>query len=122
MTNQTTAPKNSMIELLPNGRVSVDVLHKFLEIEKPFYSWFPKLTKDFGFEIDVDYWSTPRGIELTSDCAKEICMIERTPKAREIKKTIMKVIEKHYSEEWITLDEAKLRGEEQNRKNRLQQN
>lgn len=82
-----------------NGRqvVSARELHSFLEIGKDFTSWCKQMF-EYGFEEGNDYTLTNLGepdnqqfrnpnpktdYGLTIECAKEICMIQRTDKGKQ---------------------------------------
>ncbi|MGL5713308.1 MAG: antA/AntB antirepressor family protein [Cetobacterium sp.] len=79
--------------------VSARELHSFLEIKKDFSDWIKTYVGNeiYGFEKDLDYTtfegnstkSTPRPrIEyiLTTDMAKQLCMLSKVDKGREARK------------------------------------
>ena len=80
-----------------NMTVSARDLHDALEIETRFNVWFPRMT-EYGFTDGSDYrrvsqiCDTPGGkqevtdYQISIDMAKEICMIQRTDKGREVRK------------------------------------
>jgi len=76
-----------------DGTAAVDArdLHDFLEVGKDFTSWFKDMA-DYGFERGKDFTpfsvkstgGRPRaGYALTLDMAKELSMIQRTPKGKQ---------------------------------------
>lgn len=73
-----------------NRAVSARELYNFLEVETPFRKWIDRML-DYGFEESKDYLRSDifvRGNEakdfvLTIDTAKEIAMIQRTPKGKQ---------------------------------------
>ncbi|WP_278638361.1 phage antirepressor KilAC domain-containing protein [Capnocytophaga sputigena] len=79
-----------------NQAVSARELHKFLEAETRFDIWCKRMF-EYGFTENADYQhlyknvQLPNGAErqvlddyaLTLDCAKEISMIQRTPKGKQ---------------------------------------
>lgn len=85
--------RNENGELLVSGRE----LHKGLGINTPYTQWFERMC-DYGFEENVDYISFSQKSEkpqggrpsvdhvLKIDMAKEIAMIQRNDKGREIRK------------------------------------
>lgn len=92
--NNIIEVKNENGELL----VSARNLHKGLEISERFNSWFDRMLK-YGFEKDIDFTSVKtftlvhngakKEIDeyiLKLDCAKEIAMIQRSEKGKQIRK------------------------------------
>lgn len=79
-----------------DGTIAVDGrdLHDFLEVETPYRVWFPRMM-DYGFTEGTDFMSfeqkstKPSGGRpqtnhaLTLDMAKELSMIQRTPKGKQ---------------------------------------
>ncbi|MDD3415961.1 MAG: phage antirepressor KilAC domain-containing protein [Lachnospiraceae bacterium] len=72
-------------------------LHRVLEVETPYHKWFPRMC-DYGFSENVDYMTVDKNVlradgtlmpqvqrdhQLTVDMAKEVCMIQRTPKGKQ---------------------------------------
>ncbi len=73
--------------------VSLKELHKFLEVKTNPVLWATRMF-EYGFVEDLDYITIKsersdnkqvviKDFALTLDCAKEISMIQRTPKGRE---------------------------------------
>lgn len=74
--------------------VSARDLHDFLEIKTAYKDWFPRMC-DYGFNEGEDYCSflsnrvdglpgKPRqDAQLTIDCAKEICMLQRNERGKQ---------------------------------------
>lgn len=87
-------------EVLVSGRE----LHEFLEIETPYRKWFPRMS-EYGFEEGVDYTpdifvhplNNQETVDhvLKLDMAKEISMIQRTPKGKQARQYFIEV-EKMY--------------------------
>ena len=87
-------------------------LHKNLEIETPYHIWFPRMC-DYGFSEAKDYrtkmFNRSDGLPgkqkqnhfLTISMAKEICMLQRTDKGREIRRYLISVEEAWNSEEMV---------------------
>lgn len=78
--------------------VSARELHEGLEIATPFHKWIPRMI-EYGFEENIDYIvmdifvpnsnggkQTQKEYILKLDMAKEIAMIQRNDKGREIRK------------------------------------
>lgn len=83
--------------------VSGRELHKFLEVNSNYTTWFKRMT-EYGFAEGTDYkaifqkWNTAQGNEttqtdhqLTINMAKELCMIQRNAKGREARQYFLKV-------------------------------
>jgi anti-repressor protein len=76
--------------------VSARELHKFLEVDSQFSHWFERMA-EYGFTIGVDYeviaengYNSKGGrpttdYQLTVDMAKEICMIQRSEKGKQMR-------------------------------------
>jgi phage anti-repressor protein len=78
------------------------LLHEFLEVGKDFTTWIKLRIRQYGFEQNRDYLLTQTGEQvphqgglrsvdrtlylLTLDMAKELAMVERTPKGREARR------------------------------------
>lgn len=75
--------------------ISARDLHDALEVQTRFNDWFPRM-REYGFSEGTDFYSemskTPDGgrpsvdYQISIDMAKEICMIQRTEKGREVRK------------------------------------
>ncbi|MGT5122124.1 antA/AntB antirepressor family protein [Escherichia coli] len=75
-------------------------LHEFLEVRRDFSTWIKNRITEYGFAVDVDYILVHqnRGIKgrggdrrskdyhLTLDTAKELAMVERNEKGRQIRR------------------------------------
>lgn len=77
-----------------NLEVSGRELHMFLGVNTPYHKWFPRMT-EYGFTEGQDYTVTDKNVhnssggkqvvidhQMTLDMAKEICMLQRTPKGK----------------------------------------
>ena len=97
--NELIKVENKNGELL----VSARELHDRLEIETRYNDWFKRMLK-YGFEENNDYIPitqkkvTAQGNETTYtdhilkiDCAKEICMIQRTDIGRNVENIFLNV-------------------------------
>lgn len=84
---------NELIKINPENKVDGRSLHEFLQIETPFKKWIDRML-EYGFVEGVDFWTKmsetlPQGgrpateYELTIDMAKEISMIQRTPRGKQ---------------------------------------
>lgn len=67
-------------------------LHKFLEVKSHFRDWIKNHIEDFRFVEDQDFTTVAKFLAgggkakeyfLTLSMAKELCMVERTPKGKE---------------------------------------
>ena len=77
--------------------VSARDLHAFLGVKRDFTSWIKGRIKQYGFVEGVDYLLTKTGEQLPSgtkylseytitvSMGKELSMVERTPKGREVR-------------------------------------
>jgi len=89
---------NEIIPVVPstiNGQsvqtVDARALHSFLEVDTRFNDWVNRRIDEYGFAQDVDFisilnseYSPPRkDYALTLDMAKELAMVERTPKGKQ---------------------------------------
>lgn len=71
--------------------VDARTLHSFLEVDTRFNDWVNRRIDEYGFAQDVDFisilnseYSPPRkDYALTLDMAKELAMVERTPKGKQ---------------------------------------
>lgn len=106
-------------EIIPiheeNGNFPVDgrELHERLEIETPYHKWFPRMC-EYGFDIEKDYRQVSDKIVqnplggrpatdhmLTLNMAKELCMLQRTEKGREVRRYLIAVEEAWNSPEKV---------------------
>ena len=92
--------------------VSARELHESLEIKTRFRSWFPRM-KEYGFTENVDFQRASQkcdtlggeqdvsDYEITLDMAKEIAMIQRTEKGKEVRTYFLELERKWNSPEAI---------------------
>ncbi len=88
-----------------NDRITLSAreLHEFLEIETPFKKWFGRMA-EYGFSQEIDYREVmdkivqnPKGgrpstdYEITLDMAKEISMIQRSDKGKEVRQYFLEL-------------------------------
>ena len=79
-------------------------LHEKLEKDTPFRIWFPRMC-EYGFSENIDYtpyiFVHPKNNQetidyiLKLDMAKEICMIQRNEKGKQIRKYLIEVEKKN---------------------------
>lgn len=76
-----------------NDRITVSAreLHDFLEVKTAYKDWFPRMC-GYGFREGEDFCSflsestggrPAQDAQLTIDCAKEICMLQRNEKGKQ---------------------------------------
>lgn len=76
-----------------NDRITVSAreLHDFLEVNTRFNDWFPRMC-EYGFREGEDFYSflsesvggrPAQDAQLTIECAKEICMLQRNEKGKQ---------------------------------------
>ena len=79
--------------------VSARDLHEALEVKTQFKDWFPRMC-EYGFEDGKDFCSflsestggrPSQDAQITVDMAKEIAMLQRTEKGREVRKYFIQV-------------------------------
>ena len=93
--------------------LSARELHEFLEIETPFKKWFLRMT-EYGFNQNFDQREVmdknvqnPKGgrpstdYEITLDMAKEIAMIQRSEKGKQIRQYFLELERKWNSPEAV---------------------
>lgn len=88
-----------------NDRITLSAreLHEFLGIETPFKKWFGRMA-EYGFSQESDYREVmdkivqnPKGgrpstdYEITLDMAKEIAMIQRSDKGKEVRQYFLEL-------------------------------
>lgn len=81
--------------ILVNGRD----LHEFLEIETNYTTWFDRM-KEYGFTMDLDFipilekstgGRPKQDHAMTLEMAKEISMVQRTPKGKEARQYFLRI-------------------------------
>lgn len=90
---------NENQEPIVNGRE----LHEALEIKTPYTQWFERM-KEYGFVENIDYCTVSQKCEIANggfqekinhaiklDMAKEIAMIQRNEKGKEVRKYFIQV-------------------------------
>ena len=79
--------------------VSARDLHEALEVKTQFKDWFPRMC-EYGFEDGKDFCSflsestggrPSQDAQITLDMAKEIAMLQRTEKGKEVRKYFIQV-------------------------------
>lgn len=85
--------------------VSGRELHKALKIETPYKKWFDRMT-EYGFSENSDFWTIlsestggrpSTDHQLTIPMAKELCMLQRTDKGKQMRQYFIAV-----EEQWNT--------------------
>lgn len=83
--------------------VDARTLHEFLGVGRMFQHWIKERIKDYGFAQDIDFVELPvlanRGFwqtniteyHLSLDMAKELAMVERSDKGREVRRYFIAV-------------------------------
>ena len=106
MTKRHIKRKENMNELLKinttdSERITVSArdLHEALEVKTQFKDWFPRMC-EYGFEDGKDFCSflsestggrPSQDAQITVDMAKEIAMLQRTEKGKEVRKYFIQV-------------------------------
>lgn len=79
--------------------VSARDLHQFLEVKTDFPHWFDRMA-EYGFAEGIDFQTfltestggrPAQDAQLTIDMAKELCMIQRTPRGKEARQYFLEV-------------------------------
>lgn len=89
--------------------VSARELHGFLEVKTQFKDWFPRMC-EYGFSEGADFSSIlsessggrpAHDAALTIDMAKEICMLQRSPKGKQARQYFISLEKKWNSPEQV---------------------
>lgn len=117
-----------MNELIkPNGKIDARRLHEELGSKRDFSNWIQKRIDECDLIENKDFFSNKfveksilsgvqRGrptieYDLTISAAKEVAMMERNAKGKELRRRLIQLEEQHAQGDLITLDEAALIGE-----------
>lgn len=107
---------NQLIKITQNENnesvVSGRELHEFLEVKTPYHIWFERMT-EYGFTENVDFIGFEQKSSklggrpsqdhaLKLDMAKEISMIQRTPKGKEARQYFIQV-EKEFKKQQLQI-------------------
>lgn len=107
---------NQLIKITQNENnesvVSGRELHEFLEVKTPYHIWFERMT-EYGFTENVDFIGFEQKSSklggrpsqdhaLKLDMAKEISMIQRTPKGKEARQYFIEV-EKEFKQQQLRI-------------------
>ncbi len=77
-------------------------IYEFLEVKSRFNDWCLRRIDEYGWSQPADYtllrneYNEIIELKFTLDTAKELCMVEKTPKGRELRRYFIE-IEKKYS-------------------------
>jgi anti-repressor protein len=95
----TSDSRNELIPIITQENeqmVDARQLHSFLQVKSSFNDWFKNRVRDFGFTENLDFTSSKILVklqgrpevqyQLTLDMAKELAMIERNEKGRQIRR------------------------------------
>lgn len=110
---------NDIIKVNYNDNATPSVsgreLHEALEVETPYHKWFPRMC-EYGFTENEDFVTVDKNVlradgaimpqtqhdhELSIPMAKELCMLQRTDKGKEIRRYFIAVEEQWNSPEAI---------------------
>lgn len=110
---------NEIIKVNYNDNATPSVsgreLHEALEVETPYHKWFPRMC-EYGFTENEDFVTVDKNVlradgaimpqtqhdhELSIPMAKELCMLQRTDKGKEIRRYFIAVEEQWNSPEAI---------------------
>ena len=95
-----------------NDRITLSAreLHKFLEVSERFNSWFERMNQ-YGFQEGIDYLGCKvfnaqahqelQDYQITLDMAKEIAMIQRSEKGKEVRQYFLELERKWNSPEAV---------------------
>lgn len=110
-----TERRNKMNELLrvnyDSDRITLSAreLHEFLEVKSKYADWFKNMSA-YGFEENIDYRTISKNLEnggrkkdheITLDMAKEIAMIQRSEKGKQIRQYFLELERKWNSPEAV---------------------
>lgn len=105
---------NKLIEVRSNG-VSAKELYDYLGVETPFSMWIKRRFSDYGFIENIDFVTTLLESTggrplldyiLSIDTAKEIALVEKTDKGKQIRKYFIEIENKYKNE--LLRDSSKL--------------
>jgi phage anti-repressor protein len=95
-----------LVKISHDLTVSGRELHEFLGVETPYLQWFERMC-EYGFEEGIDHYTflcngdgfgkaeTRTDHQMTIDMAKEIAMLQRTDKGKQVRRYFLEV-EKRY--------------------------
>lgn len=98
-----------------NDRITLSAreLHEFLGVETPFKKWFGRMC-EYGFDTEIDYQEVmdkivqnPLGgrpatdYQITIDMAKEIAMLQRSEKGKQVRQYFISLEKKWNSPEFV---------------------
>jgi phage anti-repressor protein len=104
-----------MITIKENGMVDARELHKFLEVKSHFRNWINEMTdyadlkenKDFRIFLGESIGGRPPvEYDLTIDSAKEICMLAKNQKGKELRRWLISLSNQRQNLELVTVKEA----------------
>lgn len=105
-----------MIEINKNGRIEGRELHRLIESKTKDYStWINRAINDADLKEDKDFstilWKSTGGrprkeYEFTIEAAKEICIMERSERGKDLRRWLIDLSNKHQNLELITVKQA----------------
>ena len=112
-----------IVKYTDKGQKVVDgrELHEFLGVKEKFADWIKRQIENYNFEENLDFSTYSEKKEvgaviknvtdylLTLDMAKELCMVSKTEKGREMRKYFIEIERKYFEEERQTTLETKLK-------------
>lgn len=104
-----------MLKVKENNKVDAREIYDFIGVKVRFNDWCTRAFdymdaiegKDFYSKKSINGRGRPTiEYDLTIDCAKEICLLQRTPKAKELRLWLIDLSNKRENLELITIKEA----------------
>lgn len=104
-----------MITIKENGMVDARELHKFVEVKTHFRGWIEDMIdhadlvegKDFRTFLGISIGGRPPvEYDLTIDSAKEICMLAKNEKGKELRRWLIQLSNQRENLDLITVKEA----------------
>lgn len=120
--NELIEIKERQIGPMAVSSVDARALHKFLEVGRDFSTWITDRLKEYGFAPNRDYAVITKSGEnskggrrrseyfLTIDTAKELAMVERTDRGREVRQYFIEAEKRLREKSNVTWIEARSHG------------
>lgn len=93
-----------MIKVLENGKVDAREIYNFIGVKLRFNDWCTRSFEFMGAKENEDFYSKKSKstggrptieYDLTIECAKELCLVQRTEKSKELRKWLISLSAKH---------------------------